>query len=268
MAVELNTNSLRAATIKEYHNMKPQNLVISGITIKQDSNSYYRLNDLHKASGGEARHQPARWVAIQQTQELILELTNESVTDIQVTQQIQPLMVKQGGSNQGTYVCRELVLAYATWVSAKFHLHVIRAYDAVVQAERNDLKWLIARGSVKQDFKNMTLALKNYYLDKGEVAPFYAYSTDADMLNLIVIGMKSKQYKQILQLDDKANIREFMTTLQLEAYDYLEVRNAGYLDDGLDFTERTVKLKGLFDKRFRQRLINANDDVISIAHSE
>ena len=248
--------------------MKPQNLVISGITIKQDSNLRYRLNDLHKVSGLPKSKAPSEWLRYDKAKEYVEFLRTGNTVVEQNQQLIEPLSVVNGGNKQGVYATKKLVYSYAMWLSVEFHDHVIDAYDELVSKERAALEWQVIRGDSKKNYKDMTLALKNYYLDKGEVAPFYAYSSDADMLNLIVIGMKSKQYKQILQLDDKANIREFMTTLQLEAYDYLEVRNVGYLDDGLDFTERTVKLKGLFDKRFRQRLIDANDDVISIAHSE
>ena len=37
----------------------------------------YSLNDLHKASGGEKRHQPSNWLALVQTKELVDTLIEE-----------------------------------------------------------------------------------------------------------------------------------------------------------------------------------------------
>lgn len=105
-------------------------LAISGISIKQDSHGRFCLNDLHKAAGGEKRHQPSRWLIIQQTIELIDEL--KSTPRIQGVEQHQPVDVINGGVNRGTYADKELVYAYATWISAKFFLTVIRAYDSLV----------------------------------------------------------------------------------------------------------------------------------------
>ncbi len=43
-----------------------------------------------------------------------------------------PVRVTKGGQNNtATYVAKELVYAYAMWISPKFHIQVIRAYDAM-----------------------------------------------------------------------------------------------------------------------------------------
>ncbi|HEF4727119.1 TPA: KilA-N domain-containing protein, partial [Burkholderia multivorans] len=104
-------------------------LTITGVAIRTDAEGRYCLNDLHRAAGGEKRHQPSDWLRLKNTQELIAEL---AVPGIPGTLENQPLAVIQGGIQQGTYVVKELVYAYAMWISPAFHLKVIRAYDEMV----------------------------------------------------------------------------------------------------------------------------------------
>ena len=107
----------------------PRNtLTIADTMIRQDADSRYCLNDLHKAAGDEPRHRPSRWVENQQTQELAQEIGKAGI----------PAFVSvKGGTAPGTYVCKELVYAYAMWISPAFHLKVIRAYDAMVTAPQH-----------------------------------------------------------------------------------------------------------------------------------
>lgn len=89
----------------------------------------YCLNDLHKASGGESRHQVSNWLKLNQTVELIDEIPKHGIPCLEQNQQV--IKTIRGGNQAGTYACRELVLAYATWISPKFFLLVLRTFDAV-----------------------------------------------------------------------------------------------------------------------------------------
>ncbi len=97
-------------------------LLVAGSSIRQDEDGRYCLNDLHRAAGGERRHGPSLWLTNQQTQGLIAELSDTG----------NPVSSRRSGSGRGTYVVKELVYAYAMWISPAFHLTVIRAFDAVV----------------------------------------------------------------------------------------------------------------------------------------
>lgn len=96
-----------------------QLLVISSITINTDEEGRYSLNDLHKAAGEDQKHRPKYWLANEGTKALIAELEKGGIPPVSV----------KAGRNGGTFVVRELVYAYAMWISPKFHLEVIRAYD-------------------------------------------------------------------------------------------------------------------------------------------
>jgi len=119
-------------------NPNNQPLVIGEFSIRQDEDGRYCLNDLHKASGDDKKHFPAYFLRNQQTKDLI-ELIESENYDMQIcTSKKQAVnAVKGKGKEQGTYVVKELVYSYAMWISAKFHLMVIRAYDSLV------MEWMI-----------------------------------------------------------------------------------------------------------------------------
>ncbi|UZA25744.1 KilA-N domain-containing protein [Moraxella bovis] len=94
------------------------NLIVANTSISQH-NGFFSLTDLHKSSGGADKHKPSNFMRNQETKELIAELEKENTVAYHVKQ----------GKQGGTYVCRELVYRYAMWISAKFSLMVIRAFD-------------------------------------------------------------------------------------------------------------------------------------------
>lgn len=98
------------------------NLQILSNSIRTFEN-LYNLTDLHLASGGERKHQPSNFIRLDTTKELIAEIESET-PNVHAVKTIR-------GTQGGTYVCEELVLSYAMWISPKFHLVVLRAFMAM-----------------------------------------------------------------------------------------------------------------------------------------
>ena len=137
-------------------------ITILDTAISTDAEGRFSLNDLHKAAGGDKKHQPANFLRMDQTQELISELADEnklctyaefksapsSDENKLLTSEEFPVEQTAGipavtapvntaeGRAGGTFVAWELVYAYAMWISPKFHLHVIRTFHRLQVEER------------------------------------------------------------------------------------------------------------------------------------
>ncbi len=119
-------------------NPNNQPLVIGEFSIRQDEDGRYCLNDLHKAGGDLRKDRPGFFIENEKTQELIAAIEDENYDAGNPASCKKAVNIIRGrGKEQGTYVVKELVYSYAMWISAKFHLMVIRAYDSLV------MEWMI-----------------------------------------------------------------------------------------------------------------------------
>uniref|UniRef100_UPI000463F765 KilA-N domain-containing protein n=3 Tax=Enterobacteriaceae TaxID=543 RepID=UPI000463F765 len=121
-------------------------------TVRRDPEGRYCLNDLHRAAGGERRHEPTLWRNLQQTGELVQLLSDTGI----------PVSVIKGGAGQGTFVCKELVYSYAMWISPEFNLKVIRTFDAAVSQQAiSQAADKMQAGVILLDFMQRSLNLSN-----------------------------------------------------------------------------------------------------------
>lgn len=109
-------------------------IVIAGMQIRRDHEGRFCINDLHRASGGEKRHQPSNWLALQQTQALIGAIERAAAQE-PGNEGVAPMVSRQG---LGTFGAKSLVYAYAMWISPEFNLRVIEAYDELQMQRINN----------------------------------------------------------------------------------------------------------------------------------
>lgn len=217
-------------------------LVIFKVAVKQDKEGRYCLNDLHKSSGGERRNDPYDWLRLKQTKDLIAELTDTGI----------PVTTIRGGRNQGTYVCRELVFSYAMWIDAKFHLHVIRTFDAIAAKERVRVSH---RDTARLEYKPMTDAIKHEREAQGkQIAPHH-FSNEADLINRLALGMTAAKFRVYHEIGKKEPIRDYLTPEQIHCITELQRANIVFISMGWDFEQRKEVLRGMFDRNHRQQLI-------------
>ena len=195
-------------------NPNNQSLVIGEFSIRQDDKGRYCLNDLHKASGYDKKHQPAYFIRNQQTKELILEIESPS-NGASANLQMPAVERINDGKNNGTYVVKELVYSYAMWISAKFHLMVIRAYDSLV------MEWMIGgkqtispeqcgvlynivhtrAGGNKNTIVQMWSRLKNHFKYSASYRELRAIHFEDAKHYLEVMDLKVKAEKQEVKAD-------------------------------------------------------------------
>ena len=102
-------------------------LKIDGAAIRQDQHGRFHINDLHIASGGLDKNKPSNFLRQDQIQALIKEIERCS----HMSNGVSAVESIRGGSTQGTYAVKQIVYAYAMWISAAFHLKVINTFDAL-----------------------------------------------------------------------------------------------------------------------------------------
>ena len=191
-------------------NNKP--FVIGDFTIRQDEDGRFCINDLHKASGALEKHQPAFFMRNKQTKDLIDELESEIMICKNADHKAAVNTIRGKGFEQGTYVVKEIVYAYAMWISPKFHLMVIRAYDSMVVRlfTENSKQTLIEDKTTKED----RVPLK-------------------DAVNMLVAKSKSLTYSDAYKLVHQKfgikHVDELTMDLVPVAVEYVHKLMGGYL---------------------------------------
>jgi hypothetical protein len=86
-------------------------LHIGGVEIAQDEHGRYSLNDMHRAAGGDKRHQPSDFLRSESVRAFIAKLDQTpGICGVSA-------VASATGRNGGTFGARLVVLRYAAWIA-------------------------------------------------------------------------------------------------------------------------------------------------------
>jgi len=154
-------------------------------------------------------------------------------------------IIAKAGRYGGTYAHKDIAFEFASWISPKFKLYLIKEFQRLKQdeIEKQKLGWDIKRTLVKMNYHIHTDAIKNNLIPpniaKNRI-PFI-YATEADLLNVALFGQTAKQWNEI-NPKQEGNMRDYSTAEQLVVLANLENLNAQFIKQNIPFKERLLQL--------------------------
>jgi len=218
-------------------------LILFGVTVRIDKDGRYCINDLHKAAGGNRKDDPADWMRLKQTKSLAEVIVKEN-TGIPV--------VSVGGRNGGTFACKEMVYSYAMWISAEFNLRVIRTFDEYASGRNAQIA---VRNEARLEYRPMTDAIKSERELAGKDIKPHHFSNEADLINRIALGMTAAKFRAHHELKKDVSIRDYLTPEQIRCVVSLQRANTVYIEAGMVFEDRKVKLRELYERNHYAKLM-------------
>ena len=152
-------------------------------------------------------------------------------------------IIAKAGRYGGTYAHKDIAFEFASWISPKFKLYLIKEFQRLKDEERKQLGWDIRRNLTKINYLIHTDAIKANLipaeLSKQQVN--YIYASEADVLNMALFGMTAKDWRD-MNPDQKGNIRDYADISQLVCLSNLENLNAHFINESVVQSERLVSL--------------------------
>jgi hypothetical protein len=149
----------------------------------------------------------------------------------------------KSGRYGGTYAHIDIALEFASWVSVEFKFYLIKEFQFLKRQQTKELDWDIKRKLTKINYRIHTDAIKENLIPKNlnKTQIFFVYANEADILNVALFGKTAKQWRDE-NPKEKGNIRDYANVSQLVCLANLENLNAVFINDGLEQSDRLLKL--------------------------
>ena len=151
--------------------------------------------------------------------------------------------MSKAGRYGGTYAHKDIAFEFGMWISSKFKLLLIKEFERLKNEEQKQLGWNAKRELSKINYRIHTDAIKQNLvpneLTKEQIN--YVYAEEADVLNMALFGVTAKEWRN-RNKNLEGNIRDHATINELICLSNLENLNSVFINDGLNQSERIVRL--------------------------
>ena len=152
-------------------------------------------------------------------------------------------IIAKAGRYGGTFAHKDIAFEFASWISPKFKIYLIKEFQRLKEEEQKLLGWDIKRNLTRINYRIHTDAIKTNLipenLNKNQINMVYA--SEADVLNIALFGRTARQWRDA-NPELKGNIRDYANVSQLVCLANLENLNAVFISDDLSQSQRLTKL--------------------------
>ena len=159
-------------------------------------------------------------------------------------------MLVKAGRYGGTFAHKDIAFHFAMWLSPEFQIYLIKEFQRLKEEEQKQIGWSAKRELAKINYHIHTDAIKGNLIPK-EITPKQAsiiYANEADVLNMALFGITAKEWRE-QNSELKGNIRDYAKINELICLSNLENINALLINDGMNQSERLLKLNQIAIKQ-------------------
>lgn len=169
-------------------------------------------------------------------------------------------IVSKPGKGGGTFAHKDIAFEFASWISARFKLYLIKEFQRLKDEENARLKldWNLQRTISKINYQIHTDAIKENLIPKEitKQQASFVYANEADLLNMALFGTTAKEWREKNPGKDR-NIRDYATLEQLVVLSNMESINALLIQQGISQSQRLIylnktaitQMKSLFENK-------------------
>ena len=162
------------------------------------------------------------------------------------------IIPSSGKYSVGTFAHPDIAFEFASWLNVEFKLYLITEFERLKQNEsyQNKIEWSVRRELAKTNYRIHTDSIKeNIVPTLTEKQKLYVYANEADILNVALFGMTSKEWKDKNPTLD-GNMRDYANILQLVILNNLENINSEMISQGIEQKVRLERLNNIAKKQY------------------